>query len=749
MEPPRRHRRDPGRRGGLFGQPFELPAQPSRRRAILPGALGHFRAEGTRRARTQRARGAAQIQKRRIPQAGLAPTGGQVGDDAGQELVRPPFGPGTLDPRPVGDLAVEAGSEAVQRAQPVQRPGAVLLVQPAQDGPHLAGDAMRHGRRQIRRDPRRRLLRPAGAQRQVAAEPVDVRQDGVGAVERRLPRPSGRLHAQPELHGVDPPDVHQIVTVHLLQPGVAVHRAAQARLGGGGVSAADVEPGPGLFEPEPRQVVQLGVVREIRQARGTGFERLPGRPLVAGVRQAHGLPHGIAHRDVAGQPVRIELVGDPRLHALHEQLPGDAGAIARRQGPAGPGGQHGVRKPRSDGDRLRDRAWPGPGACRRTIVAGGGMPGGRRRGLVAELGAAVVRAAVDGGVPVDPHALGAGGLVVEAGVASAEPDGEVDGRARLDPACGDRGEALLPHRRRIEGTGAEHEIVGQVRLEPQRPPVQGAGPRRSRRHRARDRVFERTGLQVGAAHRHRAREQVPVGEGGDVEVVADVGAQHVETHAGHPGAVPAVDQGVRLRVLDRGGEHPYPLRDHEAAGLEPPVPCALHGADHRAAEAGQAEAFADQHVDEARQADVVRLALHHRDPHVVGGGQRPGPGRDGRAFDADHGARALLGRRDGEHPGAGAQVDDEVPRPHRPAQRLDEGAGPYPVRQQVAVEAHHLARPRVEGRHEAHAAGRRLRRLRGQLHESPPRAGPAGARCAPPCSIALRPSASSRNAACI
>ena len=642
---------------------------------------------------------------------------------------------------------MEAGSEAVQRAQAVQGPGAVLLVQPAQNGPHLAGDAMRHGRRQVRRDPRRRFLRPAGAQGQVAAEPVDVRQDGVGAVERRLLRPSGRLHAQPELHGVDPPDVHQIVTVHLLQPGVAVHRAAQARLGRGGVSPADVEPGPGLFEPEPRQVVQLGVVREFRQARGTGIERPPGRPPVAGVRQAHGLPHGIAHRDVAGQPVRIEPVGDPRLHALHEQLPGDAGAFARGRGPAGPGGQHGVREPRSDGDRLRDRVWPDPGTCRRTVATGGGMSGGCRRDFVAELGAAVVRAAVDGGVPVDPHALGIGGLVIEAGVASAEPDGEADGRARLDPAGGDRGEALLPHRRRIERAGAEHEVAGQIRLEPQRPPVQGTGPRRSRRHRARDRVLERAGLQVGATHRHRAREQVPAGEGGDVEVVADVGAQHVETHAGHPGAVPAVDQGVRLRVLDRGGEHPYPLRDHEAAGLEPPVPGALHGADHRAAEAGQAEALADQHVGEARQADVVRLALHHRDPHAVGGGQRPGPGRDGRAFDADHGARALLGSRDGEHPGAGAQVDDEVPRSYRPAYRLDEGAGTHPVRQQVAVEAHHLARPRVEGRHEPHAAGRRIRRLRGQLHAYPRRAGTTGAGGVPPCPIALRLSAFSRNAA--
>ena len=252
-------------------------------------------------------------------------------------------------------------------------------------------------------------------------------------------------------------------------------------------------------------------------------------------------------------------------------------------------------------------------------------------------------------------------------MASAEADGEVDGRVRLDPAGGDRGEALLPHRRRIEGTGAKHEIVVQVRLEPQRPPVQGAGPRRGGRHRARDRVLERAALQVGATHRHRAREQVPAGEGGDVEVVADVGAQRVETHPGHPGAVPAVDQGLRLRVLDRSGEHPHPLRDHEAAGLEPPVPGALHGADHRAAETGQTQALADQHVDEARQADVVRLALHHRDPHVVGGGQRPGPGRDGRAFDADHGARARLGGRDGEHPGTGAQVDDEVPRPYRPA----------------------------------------------------------------------------------
>lgn len=99
------------------------------------------------------------------------------------------------------------------------------------------------------------------------------------------------------------------------------------------------------------------------------------------------------------------------------------------------------------------------------------MSRGRYRDLVAELGAAVVRAAVDDGVPVDPHALGARGLVVEAGVAAAEPEGEVDGRIRLDPVGGNRGEALLPHRRRIEGTGAKHEIVGQIRLEPQRPPV--------------------------------------------------------------------------------------------------------------------------------------------------------------------------------------------------------------------------------------------------------------------------------------
>ena len=173
---------------------------------------------------------------------------------------------------------------------------------------------------------------------------------------------------------------------------------------------------------------------------------------------------------------------------------------------------------------------------------------------VAELGAAVVHVAADGGVPVDPHPLGAEGLVVEAGVAAAEPQGQVDGRVRLDPAGGDRGEALLPHRRRVEGPRAEHEIVGQIRLEPQRPPVQGAGPRRGCRRRARDGVLERAGLEVGAAHLHRRREQVPVGEGGDVQVVADVSAQHVKAHAGHSGAVPAVDQGVRLRVLDRGGE---------------------------------------------------------------------------------------------------------------------------------------------------------------------------------------------------
>ena len=37
VEPPRRYRRDPGRRGGLFGQPLELLTQPSWRRATLPG----------------------------------------------------------------------------------------------------------------------------------------------------------------------------------------------------------------------------------------------------------------------------------------------------------------------------------------------------------------------------------------------------------------------------------------------------------------------------------------------------------------------------------------------------------------------------------------------------------------------------------------------------------------------------------------------------------------------------------------
>ena len=353
---------------------------------------------------------------------------------------------------------------------------------------------------------------------------------------------------------------------------------------------------------------------------------------------------------------------------------------------------------------------------------------------MAELGAAVVHAAVGGGgVPVDPHAFGVGGLVVEAGVSAAEAQREVDGRLRLDPAGGDRGEALLPHGRRVQGAGAEHEIAGEIRLEPQRPPVQDAGPRRGRRRRARDGVLERASLQVGAAHLHRGREQVPAGEGGDVQVVAGVSAQHVQAHAGHSGAVEAVDQGVRLRVLDGGGEHPHPLRDHETAGLEPPVPGAFHGADHRAAEAGQAEAFADQHVGEAGQADVVRRALHDRHPRAVGGGQRLSPGRDGCALDADHGARARPGGSDGEHPGAGAEIDNEVRRPHRPAHGLDEGTGAHLVRQQVAVEAHHLAGPCVEGRHEPYAAGRRVRRLGGQRHGCPRRGWYRG--CALPCSL--------------
>ena len=248
---------------------------------------------------------------------------------------------------------MNAGGEPFQHGQPIQRLRAVPPIEPGQNSPHLAGDAAGHGGGQIGRDPRRCFLRPAGTQRQVAAEPVDIRQDGVGAVERRLPGARGHLHAQPEMHGVNPPDMHQIIAVHLLEARVVVHRAAQARFGRGGVLAADVVPGPGLIEPVSREVVQLGVVRELRQARGAGIECPRGCLPVAGVQQAHGITHRIAHRDVASQPVRVELFGDPCLHALHEQLPGGAGAHARGQSPAGPGDHHGAGKPQGDGDRRR------------------------------------------------------------------------------------------------------------------------------------------------------------------------------------------------------------------------------------------------------------------------------------------------------------------------------------------------------------------------------------------------------------
>ena len=104
-------------------------------------------------------------------------------------------------------------------------------------------------------------------------------------------------------------------------------------------------------------------------------------------------------------------------------------------------------------------------------------------------------------------------------------------------------------------------------------------------------------------------------------------------------------------------------REHGAAWLEPRVARGEHRVEHRLAEEIIAHPFGEDHVDLLRQLDLLHVALEHDDDvlHAILLHEPPSVLRHARRLHRVDTPSAGHTGPDGEHAGAGANVEHRLP----------------------------------------------------------------------------------------
>jgi hypothetical protein len=136
-----------------------------------------------------------------------------------------------------------------------------------------------------------------------------------------------------------------------------------------------------------------------------------------------------------------------------------------------------------------------------------------------------------------------------------------------------------------------------------------------------------------------------------------------------------------VRIGHHGRVQGEPARNHDAARGEVPVAHPGQRLEHRFVEDEVSHPLGDDHVDGRGQADVV-LTVQKFDPvEAIDLRHRPGRPDERRAIDrVDALGPGPVGK-EGENPGAAAEVEHAVVGANHRLQGLLEGQGPHAVRE--------------------------------------------------------------------